>query len=84
VTVKTVGLIKDLADAAGDRAAALGGLVAETPGGIEIGLGVLGKVSIGDNKTLSMIAKTAAARIATRATFAAGYWSLADAQPPAS
>lgn len=80
---KDCGLTKDnlsmlwaLSGAAGDRAAALGGLVAETPGGLEIGLGVLGKISIGDNKTLSEMAKITASRLATRIVFASGYWGL--------
>ncbi len=75
VTAKNIGYLANLANAAGDRAAMVGGLVGGTPGGIEVGFGVLGKVSIGDNKTLGDLVTTAASRLATRATFAIAYAS---------
>lgn len=76
ITTKNAWVLKDLANGAGDQAAAVGGLIANTPGGLSIGLGVLGKISIGDNQTLSTLVKTAASRLATRAALASSYWTL--------
>jgi hypothetical protein len=73
ITAQNVWVLRDLANGAGDQAAAVGGLVANTPGGISLGLGVLGKISIGDNQTLSVMVKTAASRVALRATLASSY-----------
>lgn len=39
-------------------------------------IGVFGKISIDDNQMLGTIVKTAASRLAARATFAASYWAL--------
>lgn len=75
-TQSGVSLATTLAGAASDRAAAVGGLIANTPGGIVL----LGKISIGDNQTLSGLVKTAASRIAMRLTYAAAYWSLEHPQ----
>jgi len=76
ITTKNSWVLKDLANGAGDQAAAVGGLVANTPGGLSIGLGIIGKISIGDNQTLSTLVKTAASRLATRAALASSYWTL--------
>jgi hypothetical protein len=76
ITVKNVWVLKDLANAASDEAAAVGGLIVNTPGGISFGLGVLGKISIGDNQTLSDLVKTAASELALRATLATSYFTL--------
>jgi hypothetical protein len=76
ITAQNVWVLRDLANGASGQAAAVGGLVANTPGGISIGLGVLGKISIGDNQTLSVMVKTAASRVALRATLASSYWTL--------
>jgi hypothetical protein len=76
ITTKNAWVLKDLANGASDQAAAVGGLVANTPGGISLGLGVLGKISIGDNQTLSTLVKTAASRVALRAALASSYWTL--------
>lgn len=76
-TVKNAFLLATFANTAGDRAATLSGLVSQSAGGIEVGLGFLGKLSIGDNQTLSIIVKTAASRVANRAALAALYWSVA-------
>lgn len=65
-----------VASAAGDEAGAASGLVSGSFGGIEIGLGVLGKLSLGDNQTLATLVKTAASRLAERATLAATYWAF--------
>jgi hypothetical protein len=88
VTTANIQYLVDLANGASDRAATIGGLVANTPGGLSIGLGVLGKISIGDNQTLSTLAKTAASELAARATFTASYFALEHVKipvnPPAS
>ena len=63
-------------NAASDQATVVGGLVTNTVGGISIGLGVLGKISIGDNQTLSDLAKTAASEVALRAALATSYLTL--------
>jgi hypothetical protein len=76
ITLKNVWVLKDLANAASDHAAAVGGLVVNTTGGISFGLGILGKISIGDNQTLSDLVKTAASDLALRATLATSYFSL--------
>jgi len=77
ITTTNAWVLRDLANGASGQAAAVGGLVANTPGGISIGLGVLGKISIGDNQTLSVMVKTAASRVALRATLASSYcWTL--------
>jgi hypothetical protein len=76
ITLKNVWVLKDLANAASDQAAAVGGLIANTPGGISFGLGVLGKISIGDNQTLSDLVKTAVSDVALRATLTTSYFTL--------
>lgn len=76
VTIKSVPILSMLAHAAGDRATALGGLVSDSFGGLGVSFGGFGKVSIGDNQTVATLVKTAASRVAARATFAAGYWAL--------
>ena len=84
INQKNVWVLKDLANAASDQAAAVGGLIVNTPGGISIGLGVLGKISIGDNQTLSDLVKTAASELALRATLTASYFALKNVKfnPP--
>ena len=76
ITQQNAWVLCDLANAASSQAAAVGGLVENTAGGISIGLGVLGKISIGDNQTLSVLVKTAASRIALRATLTSSYATL--------
>jgi hypothetical protein len=80
VNIDNYKYVVELANGASDRAATIGGLVANTPGGLSIGLGVLGKISIGDNQTLSTLAKTAASELAARATYAAAYATLEHVQ----
>ncbi len=84
VTVDTVKLLAQVANAASDKAATLGGLVSQSAGGFGVSLGVFGKISIGDNQTLGTIVKTAASRVALRATYAAAYWTLDSIKPPTS
>ena len=76
VTTANAPLLKEVANAAGDRAAAISGLVSQSWGGISFGLGVLGKFSIGDNQTVGTIVKTAATRLGSRLSYAASYWAL--------
>jgi hypothetical protein len=76
ITTTNVWVLRDLANGASDQAAAVGGLVANTPGGLSIGLGVIGEISIRDNQTLSVMVKTAASRVALRATLASSYFIL--------
>jgi hypothetical protein len=54
--------------------------VANTPGGLSISLGVLGKISIGDNQTLSDLVKTAASDLALRASLLTTYMVLRHVQ----
>jgi hypothetical protein len=56
--------------------ATIGGLVINSPGGNSIGLGVFGKISIGDNQTLSDLLKTAVSELALRATLTTSYFTL--------
>jgi hypothetical protein len=72
INQKNVWVLKDLANAASDEAASVGGLIVNTPGGIVL----LGKISIGDNQTLSDLVKTAASELALRATLATSYLTL--------
>ena len=76
ITTGNAWVLNDLASGAGDEAAAVGGLIANTAGGVSVGLGILGKISIGDNQTLSVLVKTAASRVALRATLASSYYTL--------
>jgi hypothetical protein len=76
ITTTNVWVLRDVANGASEQAAAVGGLVANTPGGIGISLGVFGKISIGDNQTLSVLVKTAASRVALRAALASSYATL--------
>jgi hypothetical protein len=76
VTTKNAYLLAVLANAASDRAAALSGLIAETPGGFGVSLGIFGKLSIGDNQTLATIVKAAASKLASRLAYATAYWAL--------
>lgn len=60
VTARNIWILTDLANGASDRAAAIDGLVENSFGGFGFSLGVFGKISIGDNQTLSDLVKTAA------------------------
>jgi hypothetical protein len=90
VTIDNAKVLSAIANAAGDRAAAISGLVSQSWGGLSIGFGVLGKFSIGDNQTLGTVVKTAATRLGTRISYAASYYALdklgsapSGAPPPA-
>ena len=76
ITTENAWVLKTLADGASDEAGTVGGLVANTAGGLGVSLGAFGKISIGDNATLSDLAKTAASEFALRATLLASYFSL--------
>jgi hypothetical protein len=76
ITTQNVWVLQTLANGASDEASTVGGLIANTPGGISIGLGVIGKISIGDNATLSDLVKTAASEMALRSTLFVSYYTL--------
>jgi hypothetical protein len=65
--------INYLSQQAGNRAALLSGMVGESFGGFEVGLGFLGKFSLGDNQTLQTVVKTtlsvAAMRLAEHGSY---------------
>jgi hypothetical protein len=82
VTVRNIPVLVDIANAAGDRAAAIGGLSFNSVGGIGVSLGFLGKLSIGDNETLSTMAKEAISRFAMRLSYASAFWLIRDATTP--
>lgn len=84
VTKDNVTILNDIASAAGDKAGAIGGLTINSAGGFGVSFGVFGKVSIGDNQTLSTLAKTAVTRFAMRASYSASFWLLNDLEknPP--
>jgi hypothetical protein len=72
-----------LAQAAGDTGATVGGLLLNSfggaSGGVTLGLGALGKFSLGDNQTLSVVGKAVATRLVKRWYFAHHYWALQGA-----
>jgi hypothetical protein len=65
--------IQYLSNAASDKASSLGGLVGGSFGGLHFGLGVLGKISVGDNQTLQALVKASLGEAAERATEEASY-----------
>lgn len=65
-----------IGNAASTKASSLGGLVTGGFGGFEVGLGFLGKFSVGDNQTLQEIIKTILAHTAARAAEQASYTVL--------
>jgi hypothetical protein len=76
ITTQNVWVLKTLASGASDEAGTVSGLIANTAGGLGVSLGVFGKISIGDNATLSDLVKTAASDVGLRATLLASYFSL--------
>lgn len=68
--------IEYLATKAGEKSSALGGLVGGSFGGLHFGFGVLGKVSIGDNQTLSAVVSTALSKTGERAAEELSWRSL--------
>lgn len=82
ITALKAQAIQYLAQTAGSRASMLGGMVGSSFGGISIGLGVLGKLSIGDNQTLQVLVKTALTKTFERAgeeaAFRILYWMPYD------
>lgn len=65
--------IEYLANAASARASAVGGLVGGSFGGLHFGLGVFGKLSIGDNQTLQVLVKTSLGKFFERAAEEVSY-----------
>jgi hypothetical protein len=73
ITALKAEAIQYLAQTAGNRASMLGGTVGGSFGGLHVGLGVLGKWSIGDNQTLQALVKTALNKTFERAAEKAAY-----------
>ncbi|CAA7615844.1 hypothetical protein MCP1_170073 [Candidatus Terasakiella magnetica] len=84
VTQESLSDLTTLAGAAGDMAATVDGLTLNSFGGVHYGLGVMGKFSIGDNQTLTVLVKTALSRLSKRITYASGYWLLHGLGEPGS
>ena len=63
-----LGLMTSLINQAATIAAGETGLVVKSAGGIEVGLGVLGKLSVGDNNLVAEVAKNVATVVASRLT----------------
>lgn len=80
ITTQNVWLLQTLANGASDEASTVGGLVANTAGGLGVSLGVFGKISIGDNATLSDLVKAAASELALRSTLMVSYHTLRHAK----
>lgn len=78
VTELKARAISYLSHQAANRAVLLSGLLGESFGGIEIGIGVLGKFSLGDNQTLQTIAKTTLSVAAMRAAEKGAYEILRE------
>lgn len=87
ITTDNAPLLMVVSSAAGDRAGSISGLVTQSFGGVSVGLGVLGKLSIGDNQLLATVVKVLASRLGTRITYALAYHALdslgPDQVPPA-
>jgi hypothetical protein len=78
ITALKAQAIQYLSNAAADRASSLGGMVSGSAGGLHFGLGVMGKLSIGDNQALQAIVQMSlsqmAGRAAEEASWRALYW----------
>jgi hypothetical protein len=78
ITALKAQAIQYIAQTAGNRASAVAGTVGGSFGGINVGLGVLGKFSLGDNKTLQALTKTALMltfqRAGEEASYRVLYW----------
>jgi hypothetical protein len=72
ITPAKIKVIRFIQGIAGDGAQGLSGLIMRTFGGVHIGLsaglGLLGKVSVGDNNTLANLLEASVGTIATRST----------------
>lgn len=72
ITPAKIKIIRYIQGVAGDGAQGLSGLIVRTFGGVHIGvsagLGLLGKVSIGDNNTLASLLEAAVGTIASRSS----------------
>lgn len=90
MNVPKANFVRYLANAFSDAAGADTSLTIKTAGGIDIGFGILGKVSIGDNKTLTDLVQMAVTEVVSRLTvaFAVPIVSAIDLgqqkQPPAA
>jgi hypothetical protein len=70
MNIPKANFVRILANAFSDAATTDAGLVVKSAGGIEVGLGILGKVSIGDNKTLTDLVQMAVSEVIARLTVA--------------
>lgn len=68
ITASKLKLSRYVSGIAGDGAGSLSGLISRTFGGIHIGFVLLGKVSVGDNDTLSKLIETIVESVARRAS----------------
>jgi hypothetical protein len=76
MTVAKATLINYVAQEFATAASANSALTIKSVGGVEIGLGILGKLSIGDNNTLSNLAKNVASEVVLRLTAQLAYTVL--------
>jgi len=76
MTVTKAKLINYVAQQFATAASADSALTIKSVGGLEIGLGILGKLSIGDNSTLSSLVKNVASEVVLRLTAQLAYTVL--------
>jgi hypothetical protein len=76
MTVAKATLINYVAQEFATAASANSALTIKSVGGVEIGLGILGKLSIGDNNTLRNLAKNVASEVVLRLTAQLAYTVL--------
>jgi hypothetical protein len=70
MNVTKANFVRYLANAFSDAAGTDSSLVIKTAGGIDIGFGVLGKVNVGDNQTLTNLVQMAIGEVVSRLTVA--------------
>ena len=82
MNVFKINLMMSLVNQSATIAAGETGLLVKSAGGIEVGLGVLGKLNIGDNNLVSELAKNVATVVASRLTvlFTAPIFAAIDFQ----
>jgi hypothetical protein len=77
MTVAKAKLINDIAQTFATAASSDTSLTIKSVGGVEIGLGILGKLNIGDNSTLTSLVKSVASEVVLRLTAQFAYTVLA-------
>jgi hypothetical protein len=82
ITALKAKAVQYVASTAGTKASSIGGLVGGSFGGLHFGFGILGKVSVGDNKTLSTLVKSvlgkAFERVGEETSYRILYWIRYD------